>query len=1105
MLNLFYSMLNLSLVSRRLVACLSVAAIAATMFVAWYSTPSHAQFSSKDEDQLMMAGTISGTVYIDHNMNGTRDTTGTSPNLAVDPVVSGVTVTAYNALGLDSGSAVSASNGTYSIITTGSGPYRLEFTTLPSGYFPSAVGTNNASSIRFVADGPSTGNDFGIVRNCEYCQDNPLIATPQFINGNNIGAGPTLVALRYDASGSLLSVGDSDEIGSVWGLAWRRTDKKLFASSALKRHSGFGPGKDGVRGNVDDMRTIYVYDYATPGSNGEGVINTAQAIDLGAFGINLGSNPRIGSTPANDLGTVTQPNYDHTVFNNVGRRGIGGIALSEDENTLYAVNLSARELVSLNISNLNSVSLNSTVSIPNPGCAVGDYYAPWAVRVYRGVTYVGVVCTADVSQNYSNLRAYLLRLNGGTFTTVDLDSTTANTFISLGYDRTFGYAAANGGAGSGRAEWRPWLSSFPTTIISTYNKSYATPIFSDMEFHSDGSITIGLMDRTGHQIGYGNYGESGTTLYDYISAGDVLKVCNSGGNLIPEGSAGCTQSIGGIYDAAANAGSTPPEVAGTPSEFYNDSSLTGAAGSDGHLETFHGGVVSIPGVNELVMVQMNPLPTYHAAGYRWASTTAGTAFRNYTIYQNPNSSGTDDTFGKSNGLGDIEALCNPAPLQIGNRIWRDTNGNGVQDPGESNIAGVTVNLWGDTDANGSVDAVVGTSVTDANGNYLFGGINNSNLSTYSCGSTNGTVDVRVNSSSDDAEQATSGGAVTLDSNDIDFFGESNGTGTAYSNIGVRFNNITIPQGATITGAYIQFTANNSGTVSGGNPTYTIQGQNVDNAATFATTANNISGRTWLSGQDVSWSPGVWSNGSTTNTSTPSITNIVQAIVNRGGWTSGNSMAFRVTGSSTGSLYREAESWDDSSAAAPRLVVTYTVPLSCQRTLLPSTAYQVRLDNPTNYNVGGPLAGLILTTQNQTSQNGDDDASDSDASTVSNPVGSPTGNFPVVSLTTGGFAANNHTYDSGFYLPPSASYTSVSGRFLTSMGNGIRNVNVTLVEENGTVHTTKTGAFGYYRFDDIIAGQTVVVTANAKRYTFQPTSRIVMLTDELTDFDWISLE
>ena len=49
-------------------------------------------------------------------------------------------------------------------------------------------------------------------------------------------------------------------------------------------------------------------------------------------------------------------------------------------------------------------------------------------------------------------------------------------------------------------------------------------------------------------------------------------------------------------------------------------------------------------------------------------------------------------FAKANGMGDIEALCDAAPLEIGNRIWSDTNGNGIQDPGEAGIDGVTVQL-----------------------------------------------------------------------------------------------------------------------------------------------------------------------------------------------------------------------------------------------------------------------------------------------------------------------------------------------------------------------------------------------------------------------------
>ncbi len=58
--------------------------------------------------------------------------------------------------------------------------------------------------------------------------------------------------------------------------------------------------------------------------------------------------------------------------------------------------------------------------------------------------------------------------------------------------------------------------------------------------------------------------------------------------------------------------------------------------------------------------------------------------------------------------------CPPCPgYNVGNFIWFDSNGNGVQDPGEPGYPGVVVKIY---DANGNL---VGTTVTDANGNYAF--------------------------------------------------------------------------------------------------------------------------------------------------------------------------------------------------------------------------------------------------------------------------------------------------------------------------------------------------------------------------------------------------
>lgn len=60
-----------------------------------------------------------------------------------------------------------------------------------------------------------------------------------------------------------------------------------------------------------------------------------------------------------------------------------------------------------------------------------------------------------------------------------------------------------------------------------------------------------------------------------------------------------------------------------------------------------------------------------------------------------------------------------APTQtasLGDRVWQDTNFNGLQDAGEAGIAGVTVKLLN------SAGTVLATTTTNANGNYLFSGL-----------------------------------------------------------------------------------------------------------------------------------------------------------------------------------------------------------------------------------------------------------------------------------------------------------------------------------------------------------------------------------------------
>lgn len=181
-----------------------------------------------------------------------------------------------------------------------------------------------------------------------------------------------------------------------------------------------------------------------------------------------------------------------------------------------------------------------------------------------------------------------------------------------------------------------------------------------------------------------------------------------------------------------------------------------------------------------------------------------------------------------------------------------------------------------------------------------------------------TISKFVASQNDDVEETVSGGSIDNTSSDLELTVD----GSSNKIVGVRFTGLTIPVGATITNAYIQFTAKaDKAPVSGA---ITIKAQNADNAATFTTTASDVSNRATTTAS-VNW-PG--STASTWNTAgsraadqrTPDLSSLVQAVVNRAGWASGNAIVFTFTGSGV----RNSHSFDQSTASyRPELVITYT--------------------------------------------------------------------------------------------------------------------------------------------------------------------------------------
>ena len=85
----------------------------------------------------------------------------------------------------------------------------------------------------------------------------------------------------------------------------------------------------------------------------------------------------------------------------------------------------------------------------------------------------------------------------------------------------------------------------------------------------------------------------------------------------------------------------------------------------------------------------------------------------------------------------------------------------------------------------------------------------------------------------------------------------------------------------------------------------------------------------------------------------------------------------------------------------------------------------------------------------------------------------------------------------------AAGVEVSGRVTTPDGRGLRNAAVSLTDASGVVRSVTTGSFGYYRFDNVEAGRTYIVTVNSRRYRFA--SRAVQVMDTLAEFNFVGLE
>ena len=661
---------------------------------------------------------ISGTVYNDYNQTGMLQMPG-SGNIGGKPGVNGVTVTAFDGSGKQISSTTTATAsgllGRYNLsIPEGTGPVLVRFTNLPAGFSPShhdlassGAGDAGGTDVAFVDGSQSTNTlNFAIARPAEYCQDNPTLATSCYILGDQSNpANDVVVGFPANSTGTTpapSAIANAPAVGSTWGLAYRRSSKSLFAASYFKRLAGFKPG-----GDPGSIYLVSNPNSATP------TVAPAPFVTL-----NAGTNQHDTTNYVTDL----------PAFNQVGKVSLGGMAISDDDLTLYVMDLFDKSLYSIPVGAPPAPPVAGTPTahpVPLPAdCSASDF-RPFAVNAYEGLIYVGAVCSAESTVptdgstlgDASKLQAYLFAFDP----TTSAFTTTAPLFqFPLNYPRhcvndvTLSDCTAAGVSNLGVGEpaaWNPWHPNYIaySDLKDSPNQAarvYPQPMFTGIAF-DNGNLIIGLRDRFGDQMGYNSPEISNPSKLVFgITAGDTLRAClNTPGNINSGWTLENNASCGGVTTAGANNARGP----NNGHYYYQD-----------HFSTIHdhvglGGLLQIPGLSSLLTTAVNPVNAVFTGGVRTYSDTDGTSTNGYQVY----AQNQPGIFGKSNGVSSLVAFCNSAPLEIGNRVWLDSNNNGIQDAGEPDIAGATVHLYA---ADGTT--LLATTTTDSNGNYYF---NNGNV------------------------------------------------------------------------------------------------------------------------------------------------------------------------------------------------------------------------------------------------------------------------------------------------------------------------------------------------------------------------------------------
>ncbi|SDX09283.1 Cna protein B-type domain-containing protein [Amycolatopsis xylanica] len=618
-------------------------------------------------------GTLKVRVIRDVNGNGSYEAA-----LEVGVAGIGVTVTAPTGA---TATGTTGADGTVTVDTKAlpTGKYRVD-TKIPDSMSylkpaPAGKGLSTLTSFADVSGGKAVELTVGVWNPSDYCQANPTLITGcqrgarKQDGSSNLSPGArSLVTFPFNQRGtdSPKQLAKQGDTGTVYGIAYRKDDKRVFSGAFAKRLAEYGPKGQGA---------IYV---TTP----------AGATSLFATVPNAG-------TTAHSM----SKDFDGPFFGVPGKQALGDLDISEDGSTLYAINLNDKKLYTFDATGATAAAPKGSFAIPATACGNAADWRPGALGVRDGKVYVGGVCSAQSSKKRSDLKAVVMTFDGAAFSAPVLTKT---------LDFIRGQAKETRDNSN---VWYPWSDVWADSgQLDLRHQTYPSPFLTDIGIESNGDLVLDFRDRYGDQGGYKIPAPDGSgDTFETMSGGDINRACLSGGTYVWEGTGSCANN-----HKNDNGGGQPANVV----EFYPGEYFANSAGLGQHLETSQGALAMVYGETRIPAIVMDPT-NVRSGGVGWFDRTTGLMqnkdhTNSYRI-EDLDSEDNGEQWGKANGLADLEALCDLAPVQIGNRVWFDTDADGVQDGDEPPVPGVKVTA---TPCAGG--AALPVKTTDAKGEYYFG-------------------------------------------------------------------------------------------------------------------------------------------------------------------------------------------------------------------------------------------------------------------------------------------------------------------------------------------------------------------------------------------------